>query len=357
MANFTERYFSIVKKFLPAKVVKPAVGLDIGVNSCRMVEVMNKPDGCELLRWAIEPIVNGDAGKAIRHVMAKASQPNLSPVTALTGKGTLIRFIEMPKMSLAELKRSFSFEVDKYFPFPKDQIFTDCHILDPMGKDNKLPVLVAAAKKELVTDRVKLLADAGLQADLITLNSVAIANVFDVLGSPKDAVGPSGDVAKSPRAVAILDIGEIVSNLLILVDDQPKFNRDVFIGGRDFTKSISSVLRVSIGEAEKLKQQPEARAAEIAAAVDSATLDLVSELRLSFDYFVTETNFSLAQLFLTGGGTVMQGLSANFSKHLEMEVDPWDPMSLLKLGAGVSTEEFKAKSGYLGVALGLALYS
>ncbi len=339
---------------MPSKATRPSVGLDIGVSSCRMVEVLLRPDGYELLKWAIEPIVAGDVLKSIRTVMSKATQPNLAPVTALTGKGTLIRFVEMPKMSLVELKRSFSFEVDKYFPFPKDQIFTDCHILDSQGKDNRLPVLVAAAKKELVNERIKLINDAGLQADFITLNSIAIANVFDVLGSPKL---PANAASSGVKAAAILDVGEIVSNLTILVDNRPKFNRDIFLGGRDFTKGISSALRVSLDEAEKLKQDPKERAAEIASSSESVTFDLVSEIRLSFDYFMTESNLSINQLFLTGGGTSMEHLRQVLPKQLEVETIVWNPISLLKLGPGVTAPEVNAKSGYLGSALGLALYS
>ncbi|MCC6758036.1 MAG: type IV pilus assembly protein PilM [Candidatus Omnitrophica bacterium] len=352
MKELTDRYFPFIKKLIPAQSVRPSVGLDIGVTSCRMVEVVKRSDGYELVRWAIEPIVAGDVAKAIRNIMSKTSQPNLYPVTGLTGKGTLIRFVDMPKMTLADLKRSFSFEVDKYFPFPKDQIFTDCHIIDPVGKDNKLPVLVAAAKKELINDRIKLLGDAGLQVDFVTLNSIAIANVFDVLGSPKV---PGEAVAPGPKAVGVLDVGEIVSNLTILVDNRPKFNRDIFIGGRDFTKSIATALRVSADEAEKIKQDPQ-RAAEISGAVEAAIFDLVSELRLSCDYFVTETNLSLSQLFLTGGGTAMENLKQSLPKQLEIPTHQWDPISLLKLGPGLSASDVNAKSGYLGSALGLALY-
>lgn len=259
----------------------------------------------------------------------------------------------MPKMSLADLKRSFSFEVDKYFPFPKDQIFTDCHILDPQGIDNKLPVLVAAAKKELVHDRMKLLTSAGLQADFITLNSIAIANVFNVLGSPQmpeDKPGPG------KKVTAILDVGELVSNLTILIDNRPRFNRDVFIGGRDFTKSISNALRVTVEEAEKIKQDPKERAEEITTSIESVAFDLVSELRLSFDYFMTETNLPISQLFLTGGGTAMDHLRQSLARQLEVETVCWNPIRLLKLNKEIAETDIHAKAGYLGSALGLALY-
>jgi type IV pilus assembly protein PilM len=258
----------------------------------------------------------------------------------------------MPKMTLADLKRSFSFEVDKYFPFPKDQIYTDCHIIDPVGKDNKLPVLVAASKKELINERIKLITDAGLQADFITLNSIAIANVFDVLGSPKVSGETPG---QGPKVVGVLDIGEVVSSITILVDNRPKFNRDIFIGGRDFTKSIATALHVTVEEAEKFKKDPQ-RAAEVTAAVESATFDLISELRLSCDYFVTETNLSLNHLFLSGGGTAMESLRQSLPKQLEIATQHWNPTSLLKLATGVSAADIDAKAGYLGTALGLALY-
>ena len=352
MKESQNRYFPFIKSLIPSQSVRSTVGLDIGVSSCRMVEVVAKSDGYELLRWAIEPIVAGDVAKSIRTVMSKTTQPNLSPVTGLAGKGTLIRFVDMPKMTLADLKRSFSFEVDKYFPFPKDQIYTDCHIIDPVGKDNKLPVLVAATKKELINDRIKLMTDAGLQADFITLNSIAIANVFDVLGSPK----VSGEtVGQGSKVVGVLDIGEAVSSITILVDNRPKFNRDIFIGGRDFTKSIATALHVTVEEAEKLKKDPQ-RAAEITAAVESATFDLISELRLSCDYFVTETNLSLNHLFLAGGGTAMESLRQSLPKQLEIATQNWNPCSLLKLATGVSAADVDAKGGYLGTALGLALY-
>lgn len=354
MALLANPLSSFKNKLLSSKAGRSSIGLDIGVGSCRMVELVRRPDGYELAGFAIEPIVGGDITKSIRTVMSKAKVLNLSPVSALMGKGTLIRFVDMPKMSLVDLKRSFAYEVDKYFPFPKDQIFTDCHILDPQGTDNKLPVLVAAAKKDLVNERIKLLNDAGLQADFITLNSIAIANVFEVLGIPQDALGAT---SQNKKAIAVLDVGEIVSNLTILVDNRPKFNRDIFIGGRDFTKNISSVLRVSFEEAEKIKQDPKERAAEVAGCIESVAFDLVSELRLSFDYFMTETNLPLGQLFLTGGGTSVESLRQILSKHLEVEALCWNPFSLVKLGTGIHSQEIHAKAGYLGCALGLALYS
>lgn len=356
MKTSASNYLSGFKGIFPAKAVKPSVGLDIGVNACRMAEVINRPDGCELLRWAIEPIVGGNVVKAVKAVMAKVSQPNLFPITAVTGKGTLIRFVDMPKMSIAELKRAFSFEVDKYFPFPKDQIFTDCHILDPQGYDNKLPVLVAAAKRDLVQERIKLLSDAGFQTDFITLNSIAIANVVDVLGLSQPGAGAAAK-SDTPQSCAILDVGEMVSTLTIFVDGRPRFNRDIFLGGRDYSKNLGTALKIDFDAAEKLKTQPGEHAAALAAVVDSVTVDIISELRLSFDYFATESNLSLNHFYLTGPESAIKGLNENLAKNIEMPVQVWNPFVSLKHGPDVAMEQVNNNSHELTVALGLALYS
>ena len=63
--------------------------------------------------------------------------------------------------------------------------------------------------------------------------------------------------------VALFDMGESVSNLTILVDKLPRFTRDIFIGGRDFTKMISNVLGVSFEEAQRLKQDPADKAEQV----------------------------------------------------------------------------------------------
>jgi len=70
---------------------------------------------------------------------------------------------------------------------------------------------------------------------------------------------------------------------MISVGNIPRFTRDIFVGGRDFTNNISHIKQVGMEEAEKIKCDPGDKAAEILHACDSTILDLVSEIRLSFD--------------------------------------------------------------------------
>lgn len=357
MKNISNKYFAAIRKLIPEPKPRSQVGIDIGVNSCKMIELMSHGGTShELVNWTIEPIVDGDKEKAIKSLMDKLKTPCLSPSTAVSGKGTLIRYIDLARMTLTDLKKSFMIEADKYFPFPVDQIYTDCHIIDSKAKDNKMAVLVAAAKKKLINDRIALLTRVGLQVSFIGLNAIALTNIFSLPSVNAGKDNSNKEQKKEATAVAILDMGAEVSNLTILVNDISRFTRDIFINGSDFSCSISNALGVSFEEAEEIKYHPGKRQAEMQKAIEPVVLNLVSEMRLSFDYFVTEKNIPISKLLLTGGNTAIENLSEDFSNYLEIPVNLWNPIESLNISPDVDTDDLKENTGRLAVALGLALY-
>ena len=350
--NLLQKYFSTIKQFLPSEQKTSAVGLDIGTGECKLVELAKTDNEFELVSWATEPIKNGDVNAAIQKILGELTAPCKSLYTSVFGKGTLIRYIDMPKMSLEDLKSSFDIEADKYFPFAQDQIYTDCYILDVREKEKMMSVMAAAAKKEIVDRRVKLLDEAGASAEFIGLNPIALANVLSVLGPGKEEIVKGAE----DFTIALLDMGESVSSLTILVNNLPRFTRDIFIGGQDFTKSIGNGLGVSFQEAEKFKRDPGERLEEIIRACDTAIMNMTQELRLSMDYFATEKNHEIDLLLLTGGASMLEGMAESFEKNLEVKVKQWDPVATLKMAPEISAEEIGKKTLKLGVALGLALY-
>ncbi len=346
-----QAYFNTIKRFLPAEQNFSAVGLDIGAGDCKLVELTKAKDTFELVNWAVEPIHNGDITASIQKIIGQLASPPKSLYTSVFGKGTLIRYIDMPRMSIDDLKSSFGIEADKYFPFAQDQIYTDCYILDDRGKGKTMSVMAGAAKKELVDRRVKLLTELEMPVELIGLNPIVLANTLHVLG-----VGDEKDSEKKSDVIALLDMGESVSSLTILVDNLPRFTRDIFVGGRDFTKAVSNALGVSFQDAENLKRDPGDKLQEVSDACDMTVMNMVQELRLSMDYFATEKNREIDQLLLTGGTSMLNGVVESFGKNLEIKVCPWDPVVGAKIALGDTAEEMGKNSLKLGVALGLALY-
>lgn len=350
--HLLEEYFRFVKRFLPSEKGVTKVGLDLTGNSCKFVELAQIGDKYEIQGWGIESFGAGNAADGLKSALNKHTLALKSPVTSVSGKGTLIRYIDMPRMSLNELKKSFSLEVDKYFPFDQNSIYTDCSILDPKNKDKKMAVLIAAVKKEMIDERLKVLVAAGLEPQQVTINAIAVANAYKRLGNWQDS--DSSD-KNTNCAKAILDIGDSVSTLMILKDAVPRFTRDIFIGSQEITKRISNAIGISIEDAERLKGEPGDQLENIYDICESTISNWVSEIRLSLDYFITEKNIQVDELLLTGGGSMLSGIEMMFEKNLDLKVRKWDLLANVNFASNIDTKEIVKQAPRLGVAIGLAV--
>ena len=342
------RYLEVIARFVPRPQQSPVLGIDIGTGTVRAVEIGPAGVGFEIRLWALEEIQGGDVKAALSQLIKKIHYAGQTLVTSVSGKGTLIRYIDMPRMPLDDLRRSFTYDLDKYFPFDPQSIYTDCFILDPSNAEKHMSVLVVAAKKEIVDERLKLFKDLGLKLEHITTDTVAVANAFVRLGT--QAAGPANGGAR-----AILDIGEGVSNLIILKDLSPRFTRDIFVGGREMTKQIARVLGVDESKAEAMKKAPGERLDAMLAACEGPIANLIEEIRLSLDYFMTEKNIQVGEFFLLGGGSLLKGIEGVFEKNLGIPVKIWDPVAGLQLNPSLSSSDIHLSSSQLGVAIGLGL--
>ena len=331
---------------IPKPAAAPVIGIDIGTSSIKAVEVGQAGGGIDIRRWAIEPVGSSDVLSGLKKIAQRMHLDNQILVSSVSGKGSLIRYLDMPRMSLEDLRKSFVFDLDKYLPFEPQSIYTDCAILDPEGKDKKMFVLLGAVKKEMVDERLKLFKDAGFELDRLTLNSIAMANAFKDLGP---------QVTGSGHAKALLDIGSSISSLMIFKDTSPRFARDIFVGSQELTKQIANTLGLEEGQAEAIKCQPGERLAEVIEACDTPIANLITEIRLSVDYFMTEKNVQVDELFLGGGGSLLKGIEGVFEKNLGVKVKIWDPLANARVNAVEGAGEMKGYATQFGVALGLGL--
>jgi type IV pilus assembly protein PilM len=346
LQGLLKNYLNFANQILPKTRPKTVVGFDIGTSSVKAVEIAFTEDSFEILNWGMEIIDGSDAQNALKRLFSRMNIKDQIPVTSVSGKGTLIRYVEMPRMSIDELRKSFIYEIDKYFPFDPQTIYTDCYIIDPQSKEKKISVLVVAAKKELVDERIKIFKDIGVDLMHVTTNAIATANAFERLVKGKRTEG----------ARAILDIGGSISNLMVLdQNNSPSFTRDIFFGSQDMTKQIANTMGITPEQANRLKQAPGDRLNEVLQACESSIDNLTAEIHLSLDYFMTEKNSHVTELFLVGGGSLFKGIEELFEKSLNIPVKVWNPLANLRLSPQVAATDINAYSSQLGVAIGLAL--
>ncbi len=358
MPSILESYFKFIKRNVVSQGDDIVLGLDMGPAVCRAVELRRRQDMFEVTRWATEPVDGVDEKVALNKLLDRigASARTKPCVVAVGGKGTLIRHIDMPRMTMADLRKAFAIESDKYFPFPKETVYSDCFILDPRGKDKRMSVLVAAVKKDVVDLRLKALKDCGLSPEALTVSSSAVANAFSVFPPPTCTAADLDG-----KAVAVVDIGEAVTNLMIISGGAPRFTRDIFMGVADIWRRMANVTGLSVSEVRalslgRLSEASEVdRSADMKQSVDAVLGNIIAEIRLSFDYFNTEKNMPVGRICLMGDGVFIPGVEAACMSHFDVASINWNPADMLSVAADADRDGFVQEGRRMVVALGLAL--
>ncbi len=350
-----ETYFHFIKKLFLSQKEAEVIGLDIGASVCRAVKLKRRLDGFEVVRWAAEPFNGTDEKPALTKIIEKlgAISRSCTVLASVSGKGTLIRYIDMPRMSSSDLHKAFAMEADKYFPFPRETVHIDCSILDPKGKDKRMTVLAAAVKKDIIEARLKSLKDCGIEPSVITIASVAVGNIFTRF-SPATCTQAS----LAGKAVAIVDIGETFTTLIIMADGMPKFTRDIFIGVVDMARSLSNIAGVPLDQARALLASGDVNGEkpDVARSIEAVLSNIVAEVRLSFDYFSTEKNLAVVRICLIGEAVQVPGVEPGFARHFDAPLVAWNPLEMIHISAEAGNRDGLVTEGRrMATALGLAL--
>lgn len=342
---------NILSKFTKPK--KPKVpklqyrtGLDIGSYSIKVCVVKEEEGSRELVAYAIVPINNSNEKEAIQKAIA-STKLELKSIKISSGtQGVVTRQITLPKMTMQEISQALKFEVEKYIPYKIDEVILDFQILDPDIGNNKMSVLLAAAKKDIIEKRMALMKELGLKIDVIDVDILSLTNAFNCLIHKEESGG---------KASVLLNIGEAASSLAILKDGLPYISREISIAGRDFTKRISDTLSINISEAEALKHNAQDKYQEMISACEQTLNELCSQIRMSFDYFENQVGSAVENIYLSGGASRLKGLDKALENLLGGKVSLWGDFHDLNLNSSIDKSKFLDDIGCLSVALGLAL--
>ncbi|MBI4437211.1 MAG: type IV pilus assembly protein PilM [Candidatus Omnitrophica bacterium] len=323
-------------------------GLDIGSQRVKWVEIRHagKP---ELVAYSSIPIKKGIGREKTLTALKEAIQASGSTTrrvhSAIGGQSVIIRYIQLPRMSREELRSSIEFEADKYIPFNVKDVILDCQVLEEKEELNKILAVLVAAKKEAVNHHLSLLQEAGLEVDLLDVDTFAIANAFEhFLGT------------QSPTTIhALLDLGAKTTNTSILRGSTSLFSRDVPIGGDDFTQAIAEKLNLEMEAADVLKCSGTKSSEELLALVNTPLENLVGELRLSFDYFENQYDKRVERLYLSGGSSRLTGLLDYLRKSFNTEALFWNPLEGISVPSHGNFAKLKDAKEGLAVGVGLAL--
>lgn len=341
---------NILSKFktLFSKKEKFSFGLDIGTQSIKCVKLklssMNTHEA-ELIDFNLEES-QLDSVEILKKIRSQ-QQADLVNIS-FCGSSTVIRYVNFLRMNKNELKQALKFEAQKHIPFSLNEVNVDAEILNSEMPDNKMLVLIAAIKKELVQQRIRVLENSSLRPGLIDIDSLALINAFNFnypdAGVPKD------------KSVCLLNIGATISNVNILDKGIPHLSRDIHTAGANLTKKIMDIFELDFKAAEELKlNSSDENTNKIKVCVETVLTNLASEIRTSFDYYESQYSSNVVKIFLSGGAIKISGLKEMLAGFLGIEVVTWDPFNKIKVPENIDKKKLDQFSGQFNIAVGLAL--
>lgn len=319
-------------------------------------------------------IVDGeivDADLLGRELKAFANQNKLrgrAVELAVSNQKVIVRNIDMPEMTEAELRGAIEFQAQDYIPIPIDEVVLDFQVVgryvNPEGAARQQVVLVAA-QKAMIAQFTSAVRQAGFKVSGIDVCSMALVRAL-IPATPFLGDGPQGGVCR-----AIADISSSVSTLVVALDSVLKFTRVINFSSDRFARVLSEERGIPMDDANMLVQRvglaganagnegpySEEVVADTQRKLGEVATELSEEVRRSLHYFQgQEIGTPVSEVILSGRGAQVRNLDAHLQEALSMPVSIGNPLThVAENESKTSNSDLAFMAPYLAVAVGLGL--
>ena len=340
------------------------VGIDIGNHSIKIAKIVHNSSGPMLAGAGIH-VLKPDtlmAGEIKNREELLQSLTSLVRRVDPTGKikdvvlslswsfGVIADRISLKSNKQQSDEELILMEAGQRSPFDVDDITLDYKILQKDPENDEMEVLLVAAKLQVMQSYIDLLYEAGLRPVVIDVDTFAVANAY-LFSAPASDEG---------KVVALVNMGEHISNLTFIKNGIYHSTRDIACACEDFVKAIMKALKVEKEAASEIllgKGWEKYDAAVIRRSLESAAQEFSMGMDLAFNYFQSsEQNIRVEKIVLCGGGACIRDLAGILSKRHNIDVEIADPLRNI----AYDEKKFSAPipeniSTILTVAAGLAL--
>lgn len=340
---------------------KKVIGLDIGTNSIKMVELEVGARKTTVVAFGVIPTPVGTISggeivdpvtltHTIKDLLGKIKTKRKHASVGIWGTAVIVKRVSLPKMDINLLDEQIKWEAEQYIPFDIQEINLEYHVLSSseMSADT-MDILLVAAKKDLIMNYLETVEGAGISCSILDVSSFALANCF-IKNHPE----------LKHETSAVFDIGSGITNFVVVENGEVVFARDIPMGGFNYTSDIQKGMGVSVEEAEGLKLDislgrpaPE----ELKGIVQSSHESFCDELNRSLDFYTsTSSQGRISKIYVTGGGSLMIGLKESLSNLSQIPVEMFNPFYTVQVDSGVIADEYISQIAPLAsVAIGLGL--
>jgi type IV pilus assembly protein PilM len=254
-------------------------------------------------------------------------------------------------------------EAALYLPYPREEVDLDYQQLDVIVDEDgleKMQVMLAATRKEVTDSYIETFQMAGLQIKNLEINS------FSLLRTIKEQLRQFGP----QEAIVLIDIEFDCTEIAIVVNGIPQFNRTVNIGTMQLQGAMTEAMNLPNERNSGILYDitiPDLPVSTITfntetdgemnpgmAAMMRVLAELADEVRRSIEFYLSHNgdDLKVEQLLLCGVGGGIGQLDLFFTQRLSIPTTQIDPIG----GLGLTDSEipFPERPG-LGVVLGLGL--
>jgi type IV pilus assembly protein PilM len=210
-------------------------------------------------------------------------------------------------------------------------------------------VLIAASRREKVSDRQGLAEAAGLKSVIVDVESyasrLAAGRVIATLpGQGADAL------------VALFEVGAQATSLQVIRNDEVLYERDQAFGGAQLTQLIVRQYGFSPDEAEAKKRTGDLptdyRSVVLAPFIDG----LAQEIGRALQFFFTTTPHNrVDHILLAGGSAALPGLTEGVTQHTTFACRVVNPFDAMEVASTVQARKLAREAPAYLTSTGLAL--
>ncbi len=335
---------------------RTSIGLDIGSGFVKVVEVDHSGEQPEVTRVAMRPllpdaIVEGEimdyglVSDTVQGLFQDMGMKGADVITAVGGHDVIIKKIEMDRMKESDAREVIRWEAEQHVPFDIKSVELDFQILNPHDEGLQMEVLLVAAKRELVDNKVGLLQDAGINPRIIDVDAFALHNAFG-FNYPDDQEG----------IVALVNVGHETTNVNILENGVPILTRDIPFGSRKLREDLQRERGLTAEQAEDVVQA-RSTTDDLGRFVDASADEVAVGIERASAFLMTrDDGETLGKIFLSGGGARIPGMVESLARRMNVETFLVNPFERIPIGSGASTEfSIDEAAPMLLLPLGLAL--
>ena len=304
--------------------LQPVVGLDVGSTCVKAVALRRSWTGWQLVAAAAQTVASqrddgaltriANCVDAVRRALDALGRTR-PRVVASVASHVFVKRLSLPAMSRRELDDAIPWLADEHVPFDLAEVHLDYQVLEPTIADSEsaLEVLLVAARRDRVADRVALVASAGRDVAVLDADAFALVNAYG-LNYPD----------RADRLDALIHVGGRTAIFSLVERGRLVFTRDMSIAGRPLGEPMCDL-----------------------------GAHIVSEAKKTMDFYRAGASLgAVDRVVVSGGGWRTEGLADLLTAAFDAPVETFDPFRRIS-GADRLADAMAGPT--FAVAVGLAM--